>query len=426
MMGVVRKLSRYLQGKRLALVLAFLLLLSLNLITTNIVVADNPCPNSWNITLQGLKSTYTRGETINVSASYSIRNHSLSPGTIQQILVGIIDENRQVYDVTCLYNGSANVCPQETTGNANFTLTCPSSPGTYQILASNYQLYSCEDAKRIFPKNPASDKVMATIQVSGPMVAASPNNTVTTPSVTPSVTLPIITPTNWNNPITAITSWWQQNQKTIFSVIALILLVYVGLKYLINKKLNGLDILLLAVAVLAILIIYVIPFILLYWVAILISVAVLIVVAVIALQKGWIQIGSGTQGSTALNIPTAPLSTIEKGIVFENQCINLLGKMGFQCEPTKKTGDNGIDIRAHSSKPFTEGLYVVQCKDWDKKPVGEQEVRNLYGVVRKEKANKGILITSSYFTAKAIQWAQGENIELIDGERLNQIINEHK
>ncbi|MHB8084702.1 MAG: GIY-YIG nuclease family protein [Dehalococcoidia bacterium] len=292
MMRAVRKLFRYLQGMRLAMVLTFLFLLSLNLITTNMVVAANPCLNSWNVTVQGINSSYKPGETISGTATYSIRNDVNCPACVQQILVGIIDENRQAYDVTCIYDSTPNSCPSETTGSAILSLKSPPNPGTYQILASNYLQNSGAVAKALFPRNPSSDRVIATIQVSGSTVASSPNNTVTTPSVTP----PVTPPTNWNNPITAITSWWQQNQKTIFSVIALILLVYVGLKYLINKKLNGLDILLLSVAVLAIVVIYVIPWILIYWTAILISLAILIVVAVIAWQKGWINLGLSNKG----------------------------------------------------------------------------------------------------------------------------------
>jgi hypothetical protein len=294
MMRVVRTLFNNSPSKRLALVLAFLCLLSLNLITANIVVADNPCPNSWNITLQGLKSTYNRGETINVSATYSIRNHSLSPGTIQQILVGIVDENRHVYDVTCIYNGSANVCPQETNGTANFALKCPSNPGVYQILASNYQLYSCEDAKQSFPKNPASDRVITTIQVSGSLITSNPNTTANAPSVTP--------PSSPINQTFIIPSWLRNNQNTVVLVIILVGLAFIGLRRLLNKKLNGWDkfglILLLAAALIYILLVFIIPWVTQNWIAVLISLAMLIVVVVIALKRGWITLGQGSPAST--------------------------------------------------------------------------------------------------------------------------------
>ena len=49
-------------------------------------------------------------------------------------------------------------------------------------------------------------------------------------------------------------------------------------------------------------------------------------------------------------------------------------------------------------------------------------VRELYGVVVSEEANKGILITSSQFTQSAIEFAKEKRIELIDGEQLDKLI----
>ncbi len=40
-----------------------------------------------------------------------------------------------------------------------------------------------------------------------------------------------------------------------------------------------------------------------------------------------------------------------------------------------------------------------------------------------ERANKGILITTSHFTTQAIEFSQGKNIELIDGEQLSYLFS---
>lgn len=111
------------------------------------------------------------------------------------------------------------------------------------------------------------------------------------------------------------------------------------------------------------------------------------------------------------------------GISFEQKCLELLEKMGFTCRRTATTGDGGIDIVAISNQPLFKGTYIVQCKNW-KNPAGEPPVRDLYGVVASENANKGILITSSSFTAAAQNFAKGKNIELIDGDQLEQLIQE--
>lgn len=112
------------------------------------------------------------------------------------------------------------------------------------------------------------------------------------------------------------------------------------------------------------------------------------------------------------------------GIEFENLCKDLLQKMGFYVETTKASGDGGIDLIANNSQPFLEGRYIVQCKRYTGS-VGEPIIRDLYGVVCSERANKGILMTTGTFTSSAVFFAQGKNIELIDREKLNKLINQY-
>jgi len=67
---------------------------------------------------------------------------------------------------------------------------------------------------------------------------------------------------------------------------------------------------------------------------------------------------------------------------------------------------------------------VVQCKRWGG-PVGEAVIRDLYGVVMSENANKGILITNSYFTSSAINFSKGKQLELIDGIALDKLLEKY-
>jgi HJR/Mrr/RecB family endonuclease len=133
---------------------------------------------------------------------------------------------------------------------------------------------------------------------------------------------------------------------------------------------------------------------------------------------------------TRLALRAAPRSAAKgaaidrSGISFEEKCMKLLEKLGFVCRRTAITGDGGIDIIAVSNQTLFKGTYIVQCKNWQN-PVGEPVVRDLYGVVAAEHANKGILITTSTFTQAAESFAQGKNIELIDGEQLEQLVGEH-
>lgn len=106
------------------------------------------------------------------------------------------------------------------------------------------------------------------------------------------------------------------------------------------------------------------------------------------------------------------------GYEFEHYISTLLTKMGFEVEVTQYSNDGGIDLIAIYEKPIFSGKYIVQCKKWATS-VGQPEVRDLYGVVMDQRANKGILITTSDFTAQAYEFAKGKNIELINGEVLN-------
>ncbi len=112
------------------------------------------------------------------------------------------------------------------------------------------------------------------------------------------------------------------------------------------------------------------------------------------------------------------------GIDFEKLCCVLLQKLGFDVETTKQSGDGGIDLIAYNRQPFLSGKYIVQCKRYAG-GVGEPILRDLFGVVTAERANKGILITTGYFSMSAIKFASDKNIELIDGERLNELLFEN-
>lgn len=72
-----------------------------------------------------------------------------------------------------------------------------------------------------------------------------------------------------------------------------------------------------------------------------------------------------------------------------------------------------------------EGKYLIQCKRYSN-PVGVSILRDLYGTVHSENANKGILITTASFTSIAKTFAEGKQIELIDGNKLKSLLEEYK
>lgn len=112
------------------------------------------------------------------------------------------------------------------------------------------------------------------------------------------------------------------------------------------------------------------------------------------------------------------------GFEFEELIGKLLRKMGFIVEQTSLSADGGVDIVAYSKEPIFKGKYLIQCKRWSG-VIGEPVVRDLYGVVLSQNANKGIVITNSYFSEKAIKFAENKNIELIDGNILSDLIKKY-
>ena len=111
------------------------------------------------------------------------------------------------------------------------------------------------------------------------------------------------------------------------------------------------------------------------------------------------------------------------GYEFEVFICDLFRHLGFKVETTNYSNDGGIDLVATYSQPIFSGKYIIQCKNWEG-TVGQPEIRDLYGVVTDQRANKGILITPSDFTQHAYDFAKNKNIELINGSILRDLINE--
>ena len=111
------------------------------------------------------------------------------------------------------------------------------------------------------------------------------------------------------------------------------------------------------------------------------------------------------------------------GYEFEEYIAAFFKEKGFEVQQTDYSHDGGIDIIAICNEPFFCGKYVIQCKKYTDTLVGQPVIRDLYGVVMSENANKGILITTSDFTEDAQTFAKNKNLELINGTTLTQIVS---
>lgn len=112
------------------------------------------------------------------------------------------------------------------------------------------------------------------------------------------------------------------------------------------------------------------------------------------------------------------------GHEFEDVVEQLLSKMGFHIEGRKAAADGGIDMVASKMDAIVGGKFIIQCKRFTGS-VGNSVIRDLYGVVHSESANKGVLITNSTFTRDARSFAEGKPIELIDGAKLQDLLHQH-
>ena len=105
---------------------------------------------------------------------------------------------------------------------------------------------------------------------------------------------------------------------------------------------------------------------------------------------------------------------------FERMCQRLLRESGFeQVKVTGKTGDGGIDGHGiFQENVFVSSRVLFQCKRY-KGSISASQIRDFRGSMI-GRADKGIIITTGYFTKKAKEEALRvlPLIEMIDGEKL--------
>ena len=125
---------------------------------------------------------------------------------------------------------------------------------------------------------------------------------------------------------------------------------------------------------------------------------------------------------------TSDIASLDRlsGVEFEKLVMALLTRMEFRAEMTKATGDGGIDIVAVLDEPILGGKYLFQCKRYaSDNLVGASTVRDFYGAVTADKAVKGVLITTSDFTAQAREFAERVGLELINFGRLRDLFAQY-
>ncbi|MFC4323668.1 restriction endonuclease [Litchfieldia salsa] len=112
-----------------------------------------------------------------------------------------------------------------------------------------------------------------------------------------------------------------------------------------------------------------------------------------------------------IDLLTAKIESLS-GEEFERLVYLYFKDKGFKPETTAKTGDHGVDLVIKDPK---DGLKIaVQCKRY-KENIGNKDLIKLEGGKRFYKCPGTMFITTSNYTAKAMEFAESVNMELWNG-----------
>lgn len=113
---------------------------------------------------------------------------------------------------------------------------------------------------------------------------------------------------------------------------------------------------------------------------------------------------------------------------FENLIRELFEKEfssnGGEVKITQASRDGGVDAVAFDPDPIRGGKIVIQAKRYTN-VVGVSAVRDLYGTVLNEGANKGILVTTSNYGNDAYSFVQDKPLTLLNGANLLYLMEKH-
>jgi restriction system protein len=118
---------------------------------------------------------------------------------------------------------------------------------------------------------------------------------------------------------------------------------------------------------------------------------------------------------------------------FEELIVSLLLKMGYggsredAGRAVGKSGDGGIDGVIDQDPLGLDRVYLQAKRYKLDLPVSEPEIRGFSGSLGAAKANKGVFVTTSYFTPPAQQFAEKHpfKLVLIDGVQLAALMIRH-
>jgi restriction system protein len=114
---------------------------------------------------------------------------------------------------------------------------------------------------------------------------------------------------------------------------------------------------------------------------------------------------------------------------FEKLIAELLERDGWNIQLMRGTKDGGIDVVSTRTDPAVGALKAV----WQAKRYGEghkvqlSHARELSGVIERERASKGVLVTTTSLTRGALDWVKQDEFRLSakDGEGVRRWIEKY-
>jgi restriction system protein len=110
---------------------------------------------------------------------------------------------------------------------------------------------------------------------------------------------------------------------------------------------------------------------------------------------------------------------------FEHLVRQIFEAQGAEGWTTQQSNDDGVDAVIVQRRALMGGLTIVQAKRYSN-AIGPNHIRELAGAMEEKKAGWGVLITTSWFTAKSWEKAREHSrMELIDGNRLVFLVKDY-
>jgi restriction system protein len=146
-----------------------------------------------------------------------------------------------------------------------------------------------------------------------------------------------------------------------------------------------------------------------FWLIPLIAFVAALLVFEVALFAYWLK---GDRWKLAHITESKPEFRTMSGRQFEDFVGGLYERQGYQVDYARQGADGGYDLVLNRDSE----RILVQCKQ--RATTGVAHVRELYGVLKSDRAKRALFVASGVFSYDARMFARGKPLELVDGTML--------